>query len=821
MIQLKNFKRDIFKNADKYWKENNKDRITISGFELQIGTRLRAIVTNDGKQRKFYLMIISLEPATIAYWIEGEFCVYLAPIDFDQLFTKREIPKRTMKDKSIKPQNFRYFSAKAVNASTVKTILAHLPRLSPLDVKANPNTLAIKTPKLIYDFCMYMTAAKEPIFDWMLKLAVHCNDAYHTGVRESELSDDQFDELKEFLLEKDSSKAKILDKVGTGVKLKTTKVSVGEEKGVKTKVKLEHKMGSMVKIKPDGVSTSKFLTDTKDTHYVVSDKLDGISLSIKYVDGKLVQATTRGDGEVGQLVTKHVLAVPTVPKDIGRKYKGSWTVRAEGILSNSDFEKLKSTNKGNKDFANPRNMIAGTFNRLIPDTKVLAKLNVVAYSVMSHEHIMDKADQLMAIKDMGFHVVNHKLLASKLINDKKLTEYINERKAIGDFDLDGAVVEANNVKIRKSLGTETNSINPRYARAFKTGETETVEATILDVEWQPSKHGYLKPRIKIKPVKLGGVTVTYATAFNGAFVRDNRLGTGAKVLLTRSGDVIPHILRVITRANKAQLPSVEEFGAWDWNNTNVDIVLSDPTENSTVKVKQITEFFKTIGVDFLGQGLIQRFYESGYDDIDKMINITIPDLLNIDGIQKKSAEKLYEGINNALTNIELPTLASATPYFGTNFGSTRLEKIYAKYGQDMFTRWTNSTLGEVATEISGIAGFSTTTAKQFASGIKPFLAFMKRNAKKIRIKEKEEVKLSSNSLQGISVLWSKIRQHSVEPLITANGGEVLSSFRKGCTYLVCPVGENSTKIDKARASGTKIITPDELLKILRTKGIKV
>jgi hypothetical protein len=238
MILLKNFKKDLFANADKYWRDNQKDKVVLDGFELKIGTRLRASVSNKGQLKKFYMVVLSLEPATIAYWIEGEYAIYLEHVDFSKLLKKRDINKRTAKDSNLHPQNFRYFSAKVLNASAVRTLLWHLPRLQQSDVISTPNSLVLKTAKLIYEFAKYVTADKEPIEEWMLSVAKQAKQYYHTGSKQSELTDAQYDDLIEFL-----------PSIVGAKKLKTIEEPGAEvPSGIKRKTQLDYGMGSLTKI---------------------------------------------------------------------------------------------------------------------------------------------------------------------------------------------------------------------------------------------------------------------------------------------------------------------------------------------------------------------------------------------------------------------------------------------------------------------------------------------------------------------------------------------------------------------------------------------
>ena len=154
--------------------------------------------------------------------------------------------------------------------------------------------------------------------------------------------------------------------------------------------------------------------------------------------------------------------------------------------------------------------------------------------------------------------------------------------------------------------------NPLHAFAFKMIISEQIaEAKVVNVLWTPSKDGYLKPRVQIEPITLGGVKIEYATGFNAKFIVDNNIGLGALITIIRSGDVIPHILSVVVPSDKPMLPTVP----YEWNDSHVDFILTDISDDKIVKEKNITGFFKIIGVDGLGPGNVKRIINSGYDSI--------------------------------------------------------------------------------------------------------------------------------------------------------------------------------------------------------------
>ena len=166
---------------------------------------------------------------------------------------------------------------------------------------------------------------------------------------------------------------------------------------------------------------------------------------------------------------------------------------------------------------------------------------------------------------------------------------------------------------------------------------QMIEATVLEVQWNVSKDGYLKPKVKLEPVFIGGVKIEYATAFNAHFVEQNQIGVGTIVQLIRSGDVIPHILNVIEPTN-AMFPQGYEY---IWNESHVDIVMKEKDTSPLVQKRQLIHFFKGIGVDGLGEKTIEKLYDKGFTKISSILFLTENDLKTIDGIEDKLAKKIF------------------------------------------------------------------------------------------------------------------------------------------------------------------------------------
>jgi DNA ligase (NAD+) len=629
------------------------------------------------------------------------------------------------------------------------------------------------------------------------------NVAYHNDGT-SFLSDGEFDRLREILDElkiKVADKATVTDRVGAAVK------------GVKEK--LPSAMGSLDKVKSASEAQTwlKKVLKGGSGQAVATVKLDGISLQLRYERGRLTGAWTRGDGIEGKNVLGHLQSSTKVPKEI--KASGVpplLLVRAEAIMPVAVFEKKYRKSSSNpKGFENPRNMVAGVFNRNEADRKALGDIDVIAYEIMDTQ-IITKFGQLKFLKTFGFDVVPYEVIGPKAAGNSNLDQTLDMFRKLSRHEMDGLVLDVDDAKLRKALGTERNALNPAYARAFKPDSGDNRAATeVIDVEWNVSKHGMIKPVLIVKPVRLSGVTVTRATAFNAAYIRDNKIGPGAKVTLTRSGDVIPYIVSVDKPA-KAALPSKAKFGEWDWNATGVDAVLVGE-DNDDLKVQKMVHFFSAAGVENFSDGLIRRFHDAGHDIPSILAMQPAAMVKNIEGIQIVMAKKIRAEFDKRFADIPLYKLMYASGCFGRNFGSTKLKAIYNEYKDDAVLGWGGFKLGDIAAAIANLPGFSLETGQQFAAGIKPFLRFLKDTKGLLTIAKYQAVKKASAKLAGVTVVFTGFRDADLNDIIEANGGTISSGVSSKTTVLLVKSADTgSDKAKKARALGVDVMTAEQFRK---------
>ena len=291
-------------------------------------------------------------------------------------------------------------------------------------------------------------------------------------------------------------------------------------------------MPSMDKIKPDTTVLQSWKAKYPGP-YVLSCKLDGVSGMFDTKSGSKSKLYTRGNGAIGQDIS-HLIPVLNLPKEKG------WVVRGEFIIPKQVFEeKYKSS------FANPRNLVSGIINSKSVDEKA-KDLHFVTYEII--QPVMKPSEQLAKLVELKHEVVMNNTLT--VVSNELLSQILVDWRTNYMYEIDGVIVTNDEIY-------ERISGNPDHAFAFKMVLLDQMaEAKVVDVIWEASKSGYLKPRVRIEPIRLGGVTIEYATGFNGKFIEDNKIGIGALIQMIRSGDVIPYIKSVTMPAEKAKMPSV-------------------------------------------------------------------------------------------------------------------------------------------------------------------------------------------------------------------------------------------------------------------------
>ena len=597
-------------------------------------------------------------------------------------------------------------------------------------------------------------------FQELLHLKEECDDIYYNTGKNSLLSDNEYDSLCEYL-EKNHQKLEIGSKVRDN----------------ENKVNLPLWLGSMDKIGHD--DPVRKLSNWKkrnncNTEFIIEEKLDGVSCLIIYNENT-VKLYTRGNGKVGTDISYLKPYFKNIPIKNVPKYT---KVRGELIIKKIDFEtKYKNT------FTNARNLVSGCVNAKTIKNGI-TDIHFVAYELIADD-IVKPSIQLETLTSYGFDVVNSRILSDIDVDSLK-KELINIKND-SSYEIDGLIVQYNKTYIRNTKG------NPSYAFAFKMMNFENIEETVVEcVEWNISKWGQLKPRLQIKPVKIGGTTISYVSAHNAKFIKDNKIGRGTILNVTRSGDVIPYIVNVI-KSTQSDFPTDT---AYIWNDTETDIITTNETTEQ--KIKHIFNFFKSINVKYLGIQNIRKIYNSGFDTIQKILNMTINELESIDGFKIKMAENIYNSIRKYISESNLVNVLSASGVFGFGLGEKKIQTMFDKIPNVL--KMNKEDIRKVLLDTNG---FSDKTVDKIISNMESAKTFYDSIKSYITIDIGNDTTLV-NEYTNENVVFSGFRDTELEDFIKKSGGKVSKTITRKTTLLLVKSDKQTDKYNKALEYEIKI-----------------
>lgn len=570
------------------------------------------------------------------------------------------------------------------------------------------------------------------------------------------------------------------------------------------KVKLPYPMGSLDQVDIGQIQGWVKECQLRDDELVVTDKLDGASALIIYDDdGNLQIAYSRGDGTMGADITRHIKQF--VPQKI--KTTKGLAIRGEVILPKDDFPTVREIVKtrGGTPYKNPRNMVSGLMNAERNNPEIYRFLRFVAYDIIGSTS--SKFIILSTLQSVGFETPQALIWKSgETLRDDALADYLRLRRQSTKYEIDGLVIDVNSSTKRNKLNPTRDTLNPAYAIKYKVADESNVAFTrVTNVEWNISKHGYLKPRVNVAPVELVGVTVSNATGFNAKFIYDNGIGPGAHVQITRSGDVIPFIQKVMIHVAPQMPPNDLN---WDWNETGVDIVLSDMSHED-IMIRQVTDFFATIDVPNLKEGVVRQMFQlnnfgTTIQALQKMLHYNEDHWFSCIGA---NGRKIYNGIRQKLTNIPLYVLMGACPFFGRGIGVRKFKKLQQTLGADGLLNV------ESWHQIDDVEGFDEKTARKIINGLDTFKSLLY-SVKQIGTIAKDTI-ATEGLMKDEKVVFTGFRDKNLEKLVEAEGGTMQSAVSGKTTILVAAnPNSNSGKMKKARDLGVRIVGTEEFKGIL-------
>lgn len=577
--------------------------------------------------------------------------------------------------------------------------------------------------------------------------------------------------------------------------------------GEKGKVKLPTPMASLDKLK-----TMQDIFDWvdkvgKEFYYVITPKYDGISSCVTVKSGKITQCLTRGDGEFGQDVTRHFLKTNTVGN-----FDSDGYFIGEMIIQKNIF-----ADKYSDKFANPRNMVAGLFNKNEP-TFQLHDVDFVPYIHISLNHSsIDKSSQLAVLGlpsdyKKGFYV------RGREINEELLNQLFQNFST--EYEIDGLVIDVDPVEERVSLGIETNG-NPAYSKAIKLESWRQIkESSVVSIELNVSKQGLIKPVIVIEPIYLSGVTIKRITGYNYRYICENYIHPGALISITRSGEVIPKHLSTVNFNKLIFKDFIEsKYSRCPSCNSLLEIEgVEAVCKNTNCKgrlISALVSFFNTIGIEEMGEPTVKKFIDAGFDSAVKILSMTIQDIAIIDGMGELSGNKILKQFNIIKKEgLPLSKILHALGYF-EGMGERKFDNLISHLPNqpgNIFD-FSDSILNKMTTDmLLCIPGVSSKTILSLMVGIEKITndnSYISSLVNLIPVKQKQMN--IEGFLSGKTFCFSGFRDNARAGLIQKNGGIYSDSIKTTTQYLVIKdKSKTSSKMQLARKRGTQIISIDDL-----------
>ncbi|MBU5470743.1 NAD-dependent DNA ligase LigA [Falcatimonas sp. MSJ-15] len=560
----------------------------------------------------------------------------------------------------------------------------------------------------------------------------------------------------------------------------------------------------------------------KDKEGLLSWKMDGLTIVLTYNDGKLAKAVTRGNGEVGEVITNNARVFTNVPLNI--PYKGELILRGEAVISYSDFEKInREIEDDDAKYKNPRNLCSGSVRQL--NNELTAKRNVrfYAFTLVSADYDFENSreKQMLFLKDNGFQTVEYKRVNKD--NVVEMVEWFEKKIESNDVPSDGLVLTYDDIAYGDSLGRTAKA--PRNAIAFKWAD-EIAETTLENIEWSASRTGLINPVAIFKPVELEGTTVSRASVHNVSIVKSLKLGIGDKITVYKANMIIPQIAENLTKSDTAVIPDKCPVCGEKTQIRDVNDVKSLYCLNKECPAKHIKSFAHFVSrdamnIDGLSEATLEKFIDNGF--IREFADIYHIDryeeqILTMDGFGMRSYENLLAAINNSRKTYLFKFIYSLGI---ENIGLSNSKMICREYDDDL-TKIMNAEVDELVT----IDGVGEVIAKTFSDYFKDANNIRKINEllKEI-VFEKDEKSDSSDILKDkVFVITGSLNgyanRNEMKDLIEKLGGKVTGSVTGKTSYLINnDVTSSSSKNKKAKELGVPIISEDDFNKLIEGQVI--
>ncbi len=659
-----------------------------------------------------------------------------------------------------------------------------------------------------------------------IELFNYYNQQYYNK-NSSEISDSEFDTLKKKIIELEKKYSFLKSK-----KSPQTQVGYKPSKNFK---KLPHRAPmlslanafSQEDLNNYEKKIFNFLNKQSDfkIEYSTEPKIDGISASLTYKDGKFLVGLSRGDGKEGEDITANLKTITDIPDIISDKdFPKDIDIRGEVFIQNSDFLKLRDK------FANPRNAASGSLRQKNPNDTKKIPLKFIAYTFGYEKglNINSQSDYLKKLKQWGFKTNPlNKVITG--INDLMLNyNEIEKKRNELDFDIDGIVYKINSFEIQKRLGNVSNA--PRWAIAHKFSANNGV-SKIVDIDIQIGRTGALTPVAKIKPINIGGVVVSNATLHNEEEILRKDIRIDDEVVVERAGDVIPHIISVnfnkrVKKSKKFIFPTkcpscgsktIKEFNSTTKKEDAVRRCSSEGYECEKVSIEKIKHFVskEAFNIDGFGKKIVEKFWDLKFVRLPQDIfSLDFGKIESLDGWGKQSVLNLKFSIDEK-RNISLERFIYSLGIRHIGLENAKLISRYVKSISNFISLSKNSNFEDLL-NIDGIGETQITSIKNFFLN-KINLKVLNELNKVLRVQDTIQPKKGGSLTNKTFMITGKldgISRAEAKSLIEQNSGSIVSNVSKKLDYLIIGDKPTKRKIDTAKQLKIKVLTQSEWLKIL-------
>lgn len=549
---------------------------------------------------------------------------------------------------------------------------------------------------------------------------------------------------------------------------------------------------------------------------LLSWKLDGLTIVLTYSGGGLIKAVTRGNGEVGEVVTNNARVFRNVPLSI--PFQGELILRGEAVITYSEFERINSRIEDvEARYKNPRNLCSGSVRQLNNEITADRSVHFYAFSLVKAEgaeEINSRAAQFAFLEEQGFDVVEHRRVNPDTILEE--IAYFENKIPTYDIPSDGLVLTYEDIAYGQSLGRTAKF--PRDSIAFKWAD-ELRETTLTEMEWSASRTGLINPVAIFEPVELEGTTVSRASVHNISIVRGLKLGIGDRITVYKANMIIPQIAENLTRSDTLEIPEVCPVCGQPTQIRQVNDVQSLYCNNPDCDAKKIKAFTlfvsrDAMNVDGLSESTLEKFLARGFlhefADIFHL-NRYEQEITQMEGFGEKSYANLIESIEKA-RDTTLPRVVYGLGIENVGVANAKLLCRHFNFSIEALREADEEELSA----IDGIGGVIAGSIYEYFHNEERMVS-LERLLREVKIAEESVAEEGSQTLAGMSFVITGSLEHyenrnALKDEIEAKGGKVTGSVTGKTTCLINnDITSQSSKNKKARELGIPIISEDTFM----------